>query len=238
MAEPIRLTEPKFHQARVVLLLSLFVTALLYLIPQAAPLAYPFMLLSTVAHEMGHGLSALLVGGAFYRFEIWSDGSGVAQVATPNHPLARAFVAAGGLIGPAVAAALGFTVGRTARGARHCLLALALICLLSIILVVRGFFGIFFVAFVAFGCALVAVKAAAEIAQLVLVFLAVQLALSVFSRSDYLFVATAVTSGGRLPSDAGQIAEALWLPYWFWGGVCGAVSVLALVYGLKVFWRR
>ncbi len=229
---------PKFHQARVVLLLSLFVTALLYFIPQAAPLAYPFMLLSTVAHEMGHGISALLIGGAFHRFEIWMDGSGVAQVSTPDHALARAFVAAGGLIGPAVAAALGFTVGRNARGARRCLLALALVLLLSIILVVRGFFGIFFVAFVAFGCALVALKAVAEIAQMVLVFLAVQLALSVFSRSDYLFMATAQTSGGTMPSDAGQIAAALWLPYWFWGGLCGGVSVLALAYGLKVFWRR
>ncbi len=59
------MTTPKFHQARVVLLVSLVVTGALYLVPVAAPLAYPFMLLSTVAHEMGHGISALLMGGTF-----------------------------------------------------------------------------------------------------------------------------------------------------------------------------
>jgi len=30
----------------------------------------------------------------------------------------------------------------------------------------------------------------------------------------------------------------LFLPYWFWGFVCGAFAVLALLYGLRTFWGR
>ena len=31
------------------------------------------------------------------------------------------------------------------------------------------------------------------------------------------------------------MAEALWLPYWFWGGLCALLSVTALVSGCWVF---
>lgn len=232
------MTPMRYHQARVVLLVSLAVTALLYLVPWFAALAYPFMLLSTVAHEMGHGVTALLVGGSFQRFEMWSDGSGVAHVASPASALGRAAVAAGGLIGPAAVAAAGFAWGRTMRGARVCLLAFAFVLLAALLLVVRGFFGFFFVALVAACCATVALKATAEMAQLVLVFLAVQLALSVFARGSYLFTPVAETAGGRMASDVGQIAQALFLPYWFWGAVCGLASILVLAYGVKAYWGR
>lgn len=46
-----------------------FVTLILYFVPLLSPLAYPFMLLSTLAHEMGHGLAAVLVGGHFDSFK-------------------------------------------------------------------------------------------------------------------------------------------------------------------------
>ncbi len=225
------------ERARVVLLVSIGLTALLYLVPYGRYLAYPLMLLSTLAHEMGHGFTALLVGGSFHRFEMWADGSGVAVWSGQVGPLKRALVAAGGLVGPAVAAALGFAVGRTIRGARAALVTLAAILGLALLLVVRNLFGVLFVAVVLAGCVLAARKASGEVAQLVLIFLAVQLALSVFSRGDYLFTPVAETATGVMPSDVGQMAAALWLPYWFWGAGCGALSVVALLYGLKVFWR-
>ncbi len=225
------------ERARVVLLLSVGLTALLYLVPYGDYLAYPLMLLSTLAHEMGHGVAALLLGGSFHRFEMWPDGSGVAVWSGEVGAVRRALVAAGGLLGPAVAAAVGFAVGRTIRGARGALLALAVILALALLLVVRNFFGLLFVGVVLAGCLLAARKASGEVAQLVLIFLAVQLALSVFSRGDYLFMPVAETATGVMPSDVGQMAAALFLPYWFWGLGCGAVSVLVLIYGIKIFWR-
>mgnify|MGYP000259427338 FL=1 len=56
---------------------------------------------------MGHGLTALLVGGKFHYLEIYANGGGVAYSSVTNKfmsiPLARAFTAAGGLFGPAIA---------------------------------------------------------------------------------------------------------------------------------------
>ena len=146
-------------------------------------------------------------------------------------------VAAGGLVGPAVAAAIGFAVGRTVRGARGALLAGAAILALALLLVVRNLFGAVFVVVILLACYFVASKATGEVAQLLLVFLAVQLALSVFSRGDYLFTPVAETAAGSMPSDVGQIAAVLILPYWFWGLACGALSVAVLAYGLKAYWR-
>jgi len=73
--------------------------------------------------------------------------------------------------------------------------------------------------------------------QTVVILLAVQLALSVFSRSDYLFTRTALTVAGPMPSDVAVMAAALFLPYWFWGVACGVLSVIFLLLGVKFFFR-
>ena len=233
MSERLRNSE----RARIVLLVSVGLTALLYVIPYGRVLAYPLMLLSTLAHEMGHGIAAVLVGGSFDRFQLWPDGSGVATWSGQAGPLERAVVAAGGLVGPAVAAAIGFAVGRTVKGARGALYAVAVLLALALLLVVRNLFGLVFVAVVLGGCFFAALKASGEIAQLLLIFLAVQLAFSVFSRADYLFTPVAQTATGVMASDVGQMAAALLLPYWFWGLMCGGLSVAVLIYGIRTYWR-
>ncbi len=40
-----------------------------------------------------------------------------------------------------------------------------------------------------------------------------------------------------MPSDVARIAEALWLPYWIWGGLCAVFSALVLVLGLRAYLR-
>ncbi len=225
------------ERARVVLLVSIGLTTLLYLVPYGRVVAYPLMLLSTLAHEMGHGISAVLLGGSFEQFQMWPDGSGKAELRVRDSALAQALVAAGGLVGPAVAAAIGFALGRTERGARVALYALAVLLALALLLVVRNIFGVVFVVIGLAGCSFAAWKASGEIAQLLLVFLAVQLALSVFSRGDYLFAESAQTADGLMPSDVGQMAAALWLPYWFWGLVCGGLSAAVLLYGAPAYWN-
>lgn len=224
-------------RTRWVLVGSLVVTALLYVVPYGRWLVYPCTLLSTLAHEMGHGVAALLVGGSFRRLEMWADGSGVAHWRGDVGALGLAVVAMGGLVGPALVAGMAFFFGRTPTGARATLGSVALILLVAELLVVRGVFAFVFVALVATGLVLAARGPSPELCQWVLVFLAVQLALSVFSRGDYLFTPVARTSAGTLPSDVAQIAAALPLPYWFWGGVCAGVSILVLAMGVRAYWR-
>ena len=68
--------------------------------------------------------------------------------------------------------------------------------------------------------------------------LAALLCLSSFRDLDYMFSAKAVVAGVARASDSAVIAEALRLPYWFWGGVLAALSLALLVIGLWVAARR
>ena len=224
-------------RARLVLFVSLVATVIVYVIEPLRALAYPLLLLSTLAHELGHGLAAMLSGGRFHQLVMHFDGSGVAQWSGPPSRLRLAFVAAGGLVGPAFAASFGFLLGRRARTARQALGITAILLAVALLLVVRGVAGMLFVAVLAVFLGIIARAASDEIAQLILVFFSVQLALSVFSRGDYLFTPVALTAQGAMPSDVGQMASALFLPYWFWGFVCGAISVVVLILGLRAYWR-
>ncbi len=225
------------YRARRLLLIATVATVVLYIIPFGQWLIYPLMLFSTYAHEMGHGLTAELVGGEFIRFKMYANGSGVAQHAGHYGAFSRALVSAGGLMGPAVLGAIFFYLGRKAAWARVGLYVFGAGSLLSVALVVRNGFGVGFVIIVALICLAVARWTSPLVAQFVTVFLAVQLSLTVFSRGDYLFTDVAQTSVGAMPSDTAQISEALIGPYWFWGAIVGAFSVAVLVFGLWLFWR-
>jgi len=215
------------------------ITLLLYMLPFGRLLARPLLLLSTLAHEMGHGITALVLGGEFQRLMMWPDGSGVSlmDVSTFGR-LRQGLTLAGGLVGPAVAAALCFTLGRTSHGARLCLMGIGVLLVAAEVLIVRNAFGLFFVGLVAAACLFAGLRGSPATAQLTLVFVAVQLALSVFSRADYLFTRAARNPTGIYPSDVQRMEEVLVLPHWFWGGLCGAFSVAVLAWGLRIFWRR
>lgn len=225
--------------ARKVLLVSAVVTLILYMVPFGQYLARPLLLLSTLAHELGHGLTALMLGGRFQRLEMWASGAGAAHLDLAGFGRIRqGLVLAGGLVGPSVAAALCFTLGKTGQGARWCLIGVGLLLVAVEILVMRNLFGFLFAGAVAAGCLFAAARCSPETAQWVVLFLGVQLALSVFSRADYLFKRTAVNPSGVYPSDVMQMQWALFLPYWLWGLVCGAFAVLVLLYGFRTAWGR
>ncbi len=230
-------SSPPARGVRTALILSIAVTVVLWLIPYGHTIGYPLVLLSTIAHEMGHGIAALLVGGRFDSFVVNADASGVAAVAAPSSRLAAAFVSAGGLCGPACVAALGFIAARKPRSGRFALLAAGAFLAISLPWVVRNLVGWLAVGAFAALCLVVALKASPEAARTVLVFLSVQLSLSVFSRGGYLFTPSAQTAHGVMPSDVSNMAEALFLPYWFWGAVCGAFSVVVLIGGVSTYLR-
>ena len=218
---------------------SIVATLALYVIPFGRFVAYPLFLLSTLAHELGHGLTATLTGGDFESFQLWFDGSGLAQW-RPGPGTTRldvALIAAGGLVGPAIAAAVLFVVARWERASRLTLGLLAALLGLAEILVVRNAFGLVFVAAVAATLAALAWKLDGSSARSALVFLGVQLALAVFSRSDYLFTATARMADGPRPSDVAIMSAALGLPYWLWGLLCGLFSVATLLAGVFIYLR-
>lgn len=211
------------------LVASVLVTLSLYYLPFGGLLAYPLLLISTVAHELGHGLMAMLLGQHFDSFKMAADGSGVTAWHGSPGRLTTALIAAGGLVGPALVACLGFIAGRRPATARWFVGLVGVGLALCVLLVVRSWFAVAFVGGLALLLVGLAARARASVVQFALIFLCVQLSLSVFSRSDYLFTQWAAPG---LPSDVAQIASALFLPYWFWGLACGAVSVAAVLVGV------
>ena len=224
-------------RARWVVVGAVVLTVVSYQLPYGAYVVYPMMLLSTYAHEMGHGIAALITGGRFESFQMYADGSGAALTATSTG-LARAVTAAGGLIGPAILGAVMFASASRPRAARAVLGTFAILVALSVVLVVRNLFGWAFLSVVVLACGWVARSGSSLVAQSVLAFLAAQMSASVFSRSDYLFTEAAQTANGTMPSDVAQIADVLLLPYWVWGAICGVFSVAVLIAGLAVFWKN
>jgi hypothetical protein len=214
------------------LLVSVLVTLLLFEVPYGDVIGWPLVLLSTLAHELGHGLSAVLVGGRFVSLEIYADASGLSTIRAPAG-WREAVVAAGGLVGPAIGATCCFLAGRSARGARTALDVGAVLLLFVDAIWVRNIFGFGFVLVLAGSMALARRRLGSQLPRVVVAFLGVQLSLSVFSRSDYLFTPVARTGAGAMASDVAQMSAVLGGPYWVWGAVCGLFSLVVLAIGLS-----
>jgi hypothetical protein len=113
--------------------LAALTTLLLAVLPWLSPINYSLRLLITTVHELGHGLAAILTGGDFVRFVVYSDGSGIAFTAGGW----RFFVIPAGYLGTALFGAFLITLGRNQRRSR---IALIIIGIMLILLSLR--FGI------------------------------------------------------------------------------------------------
>jgi hypothetical protein len=228
---------PRAARARRALWAALGITLALYVVPFGRLALYPLMLFSTFVHEMGHGLAGLVVGGRFERFQLFANGSGLARVSGVPDGLGDALVSAGGLVGPTFLGAVLFIVARRAKASRVALYAFAVALVAADVLWVRNAFGILYVAGVAVVLLFVAWRYSAQGAQVAVVFLAMQLCLSVFSDVDYMFSRTAKTSAGTFPSDSANIAAELGGFFWMWGALTAALSAGAAVVGVFLFLR-
>jgi hypothetical protein len=225
-------------RTRQILFVCVILTLAVFFLPFGRIVGYPLILVSTFAHEMGHGLTALIMGANFASFQMWSDGSGVANIEGQGSAIGSALTAAGGLVGPSVFAALSFVAAKKAAISRIFLSLVGVGMIVAEFLYVRNMFAWVFVGVLAAIFLWLAQQSRAWLAQAFLVFLGIELSLSVFSRSDYLFTETAVTSQGIMPSDVAVIAQALILPYWFWGAACGVFSIIVLLLGLWSYLRK
>jgi len=66
----------------------------------------------------------------------------------------------------------------------------------------------------------------------------IQFCLASWGTWDYLFTDSVDIGGRPVPSDTGSIADALLLPYWFWGGLIALVSAAILAWSFYVAWIR
>lgn len=87
---------------------------ILVVVPIIGLLDYPFRLMITLVHELGHGLAAILTGGSFLFFEVFPNGGGLAHTSGGL----RFVVIPAGYLGAALFGAILILLGRSHRWSR------------------------------------------------------------------------------------------------------------------------
>ncbi|MEE4199718.1 M50 family metallopeptidase [Erythrobacter sp.] len=217
------------------LILAGFAVIALPALPFGAYLVYPFAILTTWFHEMGHGMTALVLGQQFERLLIFANGSGVAEsyLSVDASRFTRATIAAGGPIAPSLAGAALIVASAHRRAWRPALWLTSAAIFASVIVYVRSPVGYAVLPLVAAGIAVAAWKAPPGLARFLLQFLGILGAMSMLRDFNYLFTEEAVIGGRRILSDTGQIEAALFLPHWVWAALILLVSALLIGASLR-----
>lgn len=198
---------------------------------------YPFRLIATWAHEMGHGIGGLITGNSFNRLEIFKSLGGQAFIGGADG-FSQVIVSSLGLIGPAIVGAIVMVAGSRVSTAPYVLSVLAAVVALSVALWVRNLFGVLALLAIAVVLGVIAKWGSPIVRIGVAQLLAVQMALAAWSSRDYLFIDGFERDGRRVDSDTQNIADELFLPYWFWGGLLGGVSILLIGWAFWFAWLR
>lgn len=218
------------------LIVAAIATIVLWQVPAGNYILYPFTILATWFHEMGHGLMALVLGGQFRKLEIFGNGSGVASYAMSLSlaPIGPALVAFSGPMGPPIAGAALILASRSFKVATLSLKILGGFLLVSTIIWVRSLFGIVAIPLLGLIILGIALKAPRWVQGFTVQFLGVQACVSTYHQLDYLF---SYSAGSMGLSDTAQIQQQLLLPYWFWGGLMAVASLVILVQSLRIAYR-
>lgn len=204
-------------------------------VPFGRLLLYPFTLMGTWVHEMGHGVGAMLAGGRFESLDVFADGSGLAHVL--HGPGADGFVCAAGLLAPPIAGAAILASARGPRRARVLLAIVALAMVVSLLVWVRSLAGWIALPVVS---ALIAVFARWGSSRELLFFaqfLGIRLAVDTVTRMDYLFTGKAEVAGVTRLSDIARVAESWGGPQILWSLVLAGASLLLVGVGLWAAFR-
>nr|WP_299435906.1 M50 family metallopeptidase [uncultured Aquimarina sp.] len=210
------------------------VVIVLWQLPYFGWVQYPFRLLGTWFHEMGHGLTALLVGGSFEYLEIYENGGGVAYYHLGGSYLApfigNALVAAGGLLGPAVVGALLIASAKSHRSSMIALRILIGVMILSLLIWIRSFWGVAVMSSFAVLLFIITLFKSRKLEVVVILFLGLQSVLSTYLQLDYLFTKQFEREGVIQISDTQAIAENTIGTYWIW-------AILIILMSAYLLWK-
>jgi len=207
------------------LLICSAITVLLWFVPFAGVITYPFRMFVTLIHESGHAVAALLTLGQVRRITLDWNGSGLTETVGGI----GLFISSAGYIGATLFGAVLLLILRRAANAR--LAALLTGCL---ILLITVFLGGNFAAWVAgllfgFGLLALGIFATRKFTHFFMSFLGVQSVLNALF--DLKTVVYLSTYNPGVPTDAQNMARATgnWLPavVWSFGWAVLALTILA-----------
>lgn len=199
---------------------------------------YPLTLFTTWVHEMGHGLTALVLGGRFDYLEIDKNAGGLAY-AFAGRGWGDALVAAGGLLAPPIIGTIILSTVHGPRRARFALGFLAAALVLSLVIWVRsatGYIAMPIVAALLGWAAWPGFRERPERRVILAQVLAVILASDTVTRMVGYALSSEADPGER--SDVKGIADNLGGHYLLWGLAIIVIALGLLAFGLWWAWRR
>ena len=222
------------------LLVATALSVLLWFIPFAEVLTYPFRIFVTFIHEGGHALAALLMGHSVQSLSVHSDASGLTITTGQRGLFSEMFIASAGYIGAMAFGALLLVLIRRATAARIVLLSSAafIFALTMIFGLIKPLFwfdtwsGIPFTlvagTFIPLALVLIARFASARVATFFVSFLAVQSVLNaLFDLKTVLFLSSPFVQ--PVSTDAANMAQATGIPALLW-------ATLWIVLGMGLLW--
>ena len=208
------------------LLIAATISVVLWFIPYAEFLTYPFQIFVTFIHEGGHALAALLTGNSVANLSVASDTSGLTHT-TQGGLFSQIFINSAGYLGSMAFGALLLVLIRKAVAARIVLLACG-IFIFSLTMI----YGLFKPLVWMTGWVLIAKFASARVATFFVSFLAVQCVLNALFDLKTVFL-LATPYAPPVANDAMNMANATGIPAIFW-----TVIWIALALGILWFVMR
>lgn len=239
----LRLSQDARPQA-MTLLIAATISVVLWFIPYAEVLTYPFRIFVTFIHEGGHALAAVLTGNSVASLAIATNASGETYT-TGGGLISQVFISSAGYLGSMAFGALLLILIRKAVAARIVLLGSALY--VFALTMIYGFFKPLFWAdawsgipftlfaglFISVGLVLISRFASARVATFFVSFLAVQSVLNaLFDLKTVFFLSTSL-GGPAVQTDALNMAQATGIPAIFW-----TVAWIAFAFGILWFAMR
>lgn len=221
------------------LLIAATISVVLWFIPFAEFLTYPFRIFVTFIHEGGHALAALLTGNSVASLSVATNASGETYT-TQGGIFSQVFISSAGYLGSMAFGALLLILIRKAVAARIVLLGCAIFIfsltmiygLIKPIFWLTAWSGIPFTLLagtvLSVGLILIARFASAKVATFFVSFLAVQSVLNALTDLKTVFFMS-TSFGPTVPTDAMNMAEATHIPAIFW-------TVVWIAFALGILW--
>jgi hypothetical protein len=227
------------------LLVAATISVVLWFIPYAEVLTYPFRIFVTFIHEGGHALAALLTGNSVASLSVAPNASGETYT-TQGGLISEMFISSAGYLGAMAFGGLLLVLIRKAVQARIVLLAsgiliFALTMIFGLIKPLFTFSGLWGVPFtllagitISVGLVLIARFASARVATFFVSFLAVQCVLNaLFDLKTVLFLSAPLKPA--VPTDAVNMANATGIPALLWAVAWIALALCILWFVMRLY---
>lgn len=240
----LRLSQDARPQA-MTLLIAATISVLLWFIPFAEFLTYPFRIFVTFIHEGGHAIAALLTGNTVASLSVAMNASGETYT-TEGGLISQVFISSAGYVGSMAFGALLLILIRKAIAARLVLLGCGILVftltmiygVIKPVFSINAWSGIPFTllagVIISVGLVLIARFASARVAAFFTSFLAVQCVLNaLFDLKTVFFLSSPF--GPTAQTDAANMAHATGIPAIFWTVIWIGLALVILWFAMRLY---